>query len=321
MMKKITKLAGPALLMASLLTACGGGGGQSTAFTPTNITTQSQAEEATQSIYLINELTSLGENNVETLSTQEKKGLLKAVLKVVEKKTGVSSQSINCDIEGTVDFEEINDNSGYINFHQCKTNQCEILNGSVYVYIKDDNNTDIPEKVVFKFKKGFSYKDTCENGRVDINGDFSLILNGKLDNGDILTQGGEIKAEIILNGGDIVADDAGRRSLAHFYNLRLYGNEVDPLDGGIEYSINGGIRYKDDCLDEEIRAVFETIKMFREYANEECPYEGKLLVNEGQVTIEAYRNNSMNKIRVSLGNDVIFDNDCGDLENLGVCPE
>ena len=96
------------------------------------------------------------------------------------------------------------------------------------------------------------------------------------------------------------------------------------MDADIEYAINGGISYKPPCSDEIINAVFETIKTFKEYSDAECPYEGKVSINEGQVTIEAYDpdNNPIinNKIRITFGEDVIFDNDCTQLESLGVCP-
>ena len=326
--KLIWGLAGPALLMASLLSSCGGGGGSaSSSFTPSNITTQEEAKEASQSLGLIKDITSFGKENVNTASLEESKGLLRAVLGSIENKnfSSITTQATeSCDIEGSVEIEKVSDNYGYVIFNNCKQNSCETLNGRIEVYFKDRDSNSIPEEISLIFKKSFNYQDTCENREFRVNGDFKISLNGNLPNGDIYTSGGKIKAELALDGGDIYANDSGRQSLAHFYNLRFYGNEVDPVNADIEYSINGGISYKPPCSDEIINAVFETIKTFKEYSDAECPYEGKISINEGQVTIEAYDpdNNPTinNKIRITFGENVIFDNDCTQLESLGVCP-
>ena len=328
--KIIWGLAGPALLMASLFSSCGGGGGSassSSSFTPSNITTQEEAKDSSQSLSLIKDIVSFGKDNVNTASLQESQGLLKAVLKSIEDKNfdSINTQSVeSCDISGSMQIEQVSENYGYIVFNNCKQNSCETLNGRVEVYFQDSDNNEIPEKVSLTFKKGFNYQDTCENGELRVNGDFSISLNGKLSNGDIYTSGGKLKAELALDGGDLYANDSGRQSLAHFYNLKFYGNEVDPADADIEYAINGGISYKPPCLDETINILFNTIRNFKEFNNAGCPYEGKLSINDGQVYIEAYNpdNNpyANNEIRVTFGDEVVFDNDCNQLESLGVCP-
>ncbi len=325
--KLIWGLAGPALLMASLFSSCGGGGGSASSFSPSNITTQEEATETSESLSLVKEIVGISKKSVNTTSLKESEGLLKAVLKSIEDKN-VNSLSkeniINCDEEGSVSFERVSDNSGYIVFHSCKQNTCETLNGRLEFHYKDTDNNDIPEEISITFKKGFTYKNSCENEGLDIKGDFDISIRGKLPNRDIYTSGGRLKAELVLDGGDIYANDAGRQSLAHFYNLKFYGNEVDPVNADIEYAIDGGIFYKPPCSEDIINAVFETIKVFKEYNDAECPYEGKLSVNEGQVLIEAYDpdNNPTinNKIRITFGGEIVFDNDCTQLESLGVCP-
>ncbi len=335
-MKKIIKrvgLAGPALLMASLLVSCGGGGGgASSSFTPTNITTQSQAESVSQSLEVVNELVSLGTNStgdIGTSSLKGKEGFLRIILKTVEDKdfSNISKQEIvNCPEGGYMDLVQTGEYSGYIQFSNCQANSCEVVNGKFYISMENGDN-NIPDRITFVFDKGFQYNDNCTNSSFQMKDKFEISINGKLPNNDIYTEGEvdqKIKAEIVLNGGDVVANDAGRQSLAHFYNFRVFKNEVDN-DQYFEYTINGKISYKDYCTDEVVNAVFETIQTFREYANAECPSEGKLVVNENQVIIEAYDPDNdpttVNKIRISLGDEVIFDNDCTDLESLGVCPE
>ena len=326
--ERVVGLAGPALLMASLLTSCGGGGGgASYSFTPTEITTQAQVKESSKGIRIINEIVSLGGDQIDTLALENKKGFLKAVLKSIEDKDfhQISTKELfNCEISGSVEAIQTGENEGYLKFHNCQINKCETLTGTLWVSLKDENNNNIPEKVTLLFKKGFFYQNECENSWLKIADNFSMSLEGKLPNNDIYTGGGmKIKAEIQLDGGDIIANDAGRQSLAHFYNLRFFENEVDnnPV---IEYSINGGIKLKSDCLEDTINAVYETIEMFKEYADADCPYEGKLIIND-KISLEAYdpdqNPHSFNKIKISLGDEIIFDDDCKNLESLGVCPE
>ncbi len=321
-------LAGPALLMASLLASCGGGGGGASSFTPTNITTKEEATVSSQGTRVVNEILSLGTEQLNTLSNQKSEGFLKAVLKTLEGKdlSNISTKEvINCDAGGNMELVQTGDTAGYIEYNNCQLNECETVNGRLEITFKDINNNDIPENISLLLKKGFSYRDTCENNSVEIRNDFSMALNGKLPNRDIYTEGGmKLKAEIVLNGGEIIANDAGRQSLAHFYNLTFYGNEADN-EIVIEYSIDGGISYKTDCMEEAVNAVYETIQMFREYVNADCPYEGKLVINDGQVTLEAYDPDNdiktPNNVKITFGENVIFDNDCTQLESLGVCPE
>ncbi len=329
--KIIGGLAGPALLMASLIYGCGGGGGgteSNETFTPTNITTEKEAKGASSAVKTAMDIVSFGKESINTASIKESKGLLKALLSVIGDKDLsdiTKKETESCTLEGSVTYVKTGDNSGYVQFDNCKESDCELLNGRISVYLEDNNNNNIPEKLVLTFHRGFDYKNSCENSELDVRGDFSLSLNGKLDNNDIYTAGRDlkIKAEMVFNGGDIYANDSGEESLAHFFNLRFYGNEVDPVDADIEYSVNGGISYKDSCTEETINAVFETIEIFKQYADAQCPYDGKLSIN-GQVIIEAYDNDnnpvSTNNIRITLGNSVIFDNDCTQLESLGVCP-
>jgi len=113
----------------------------------------------------------------------------------------------------------------------------------------------------------------------------------------------------------------------NFYGLTFYANEYDPQDADYEFSINGGLKYTDNfCLNKTINIIYKTVNPFKKYSASNCPYTGKLLINDGQVTVIAYDNDNnpynSNNVKITFGdNDVIFDGSCEDLDNSGVCPE
>ncbi len=320
------KIITTAVLTAAVLWGCGGGGGASSnesSFTPTNITTQGEAKKVSSSgLKTIKEITSIGETGISTASKEAKLGLLKAVLKVTNGGITPQSETRSCNNGGTVVLEQTGENSASIQFNNCQPTECETLNGRVYASFSDNNNNGIIENASLTFENGFSYENSCDSETINVGGDFSISMVGKLPGGDIYDDNDRIKADLIFNGGEVLFRKNGKEERASFFQLDFYENESDPVDADIEYSINGGFVYSDNyCLNDTVSVIFQTQNIFKEYEASGCPYTGKLVINGGQVTVEAYDNDGNNKIRIYLGNDMVYDESCSELENLDVCPE
>ncbi|RMD45889.1 MAG: hypothetical protein D6831_02790 [Aquificota bacterium] len=331
-MKKRAVLTALLVTATTTLYSCGGGGGGSSdgnSLTPSNITTQSEAKEAVKGVSSIQNMLSLGEGNIQTMSADAKAGFLKSVLNTISRQniTTQDNETGSCDYGGTYEVKQTGNASGYVQFNNCKTSSCEILNGRLDVSMTDINNNGIPENASIIFRKGFSYENSCDNEQINIGGDFSISILGKLPGGDIYDNNQNIKAELEFDGGEVFLSQDNENVSMNFYGLTFYANEYDPQDADYEYSINGGLKYTDNfCLNKTINIIYETLNPFKEYSTSECPYTGKLLINDGQVTVIAYDNDNnpynSNNIRITFGdNDVIFDDSCENLDSLGVCPE
>ncbi len=197
-----------------------------------------------------------------------------------------------------------------------------ILNGTITITATDSDSNNQPEEVSITYAKDFSANDQCKGVTISFLGDYTISATGQVNQqGDICnpqnTQ--QCKGTATINGGPVEINYGNAWSRLSYNNLTFYFNNYDPANAAYEWSLNGGFTYQDNqVVTNPVSVNLVTTINFKGYDTTQCPYTGRLSINNDLIVLEAYDPdndpNTENWVRVTHQGNVIFDNECTQLQ-------
>ncbi|RUM28785.1 MAG: hypothetical protein DSY42_07815 [Aquifex sp.] len=311
------------LLFSSLILIAGCGGGDddtnTTAQSQGTITTPEEAKAVVAGFFGALDFGDNVGNSAGNLVTQANrvhgfgfhKRLLNIYGKYVPKGNSLGAlqtvQEYTCDESGTYTVEEIGNLSYKITFINC-VSLGTTMNGVLVISAVDENNNNIPEEITFTLKQGFSAESVDE--AFEAKGDFTLSMKG-LNNGDLFDNNQNIRGTLTYQEGPIYFEDRQENKWVEI-GFSNFSVALDEVNGTASFS--GGITYKDNfCKTSQVSLSFNTIQEFK-LSSAECPYAGKLSINNGLITLESHDpdNDPMteNYMRIYFNNTEIFNDVC-----------
>ena len=219
-----------------------------------------------------------------------------------------SNQEYKCPEGGNYTIQEIGNLSYEITFRNC-ISLGTTIEGVFIISAIDENNNENPEELTFTLKQGFSIEST--DSAFKANGDFTLSMKG-FNNGDLFDSSGNIKGDLTYQGGPIRIEDKEENKWEEIkFNSFLV--KLDEANGTVSFS--GELTYKDNfCKTNPVSLYFNTPQEFKHSYVAFCPYAGKLSINNGLITIEAYdpdkNPETENYMKVYFNNTEIFNDIC-----------
>jgi len=244
------------------------------------------------SVILIFTIVSCGSEDETTLTINQSHTEILSVLVVADTISNImallsampfADATIPCGDTGSVTIEPIGTTKVIMTWNDCKNDAVkpDIMSGKIIRDVTDADSSGVAESMMVTVTEDFKLEaDYDDDGNLDT--EIIWTAGTTLDHqgfqgNDIIDSNSDAKVDVIIDG---CADSVifGNKSRMTYTDFDLFSNQQDPgLGFFTEFSLNGNVRYKDDCVSNLMKV--STTKNLKMLAGNS--------VNEGRISVNS----------------------------------